>query len=244
MKRLEMNRPYVPIPTPELRKRVRVLAKAGLSDDEIARAYLLHPTELRERFGEELKAGRGERKPPSPPTAVKPNWSEPPRSRTAMAVQTAWLRAQVRAAVPSVTSGASPARQPRAGKKEKTDADNLEDWRKGHDEALHDLSDDALEDIMREGQAQRAALGTCRQVEAGHKALGFPVEARHEHADHNQVPPGVRRDEIFADVVYDGPKKIEIHPNRWSKGEVLDYLFEQALDEPRAEHLAKHLDPS
>jgi hypothetical protein len=32
------------------------------------------------------------------------------------------------------------------------------------------------------------------------------------------IPPGARGDEIFADVVHDGPKKIEMYPNRWSKG--------------------------
>ena len=43
------------------------------------------------------------------------------------------------------------------------------------------------------------------------------------------IPPGARHDEIFGDVVHDGLKKIELYPDRWSKGEVLDYLFEQEL---------------
>jgi hypothetical protein len=143
-----------------MRKRVRVLAAAGASDDEIARVYFLRPSELRERFGEELKRGRSGRKPLCPGKAHKTAWTELPRSRTAMAAQIAWLRAQVRGALPSVAAAAT---QERHRQKSTTDSKHLADWRNGNKESLYTLSDEALEDMIREGRAERAA----RDEEAG-----------------------------------------------------------------------------
>jgi hypothetical protein len=232
----EINRPYVPIPTPELRKRVRLLAAAGASDNEIARAYLFRPTELRERFGKELKAGRGERKPPSPPRTRAPEWTKPPRSGAAMAVQIAWLKAQIRDASPSLKAGSTDtSRKSRAGK-EKTDAEILADLHNGDPDAVYDLSDEALEDSIREASAASAALATGDETEPSdegeprERALARRARGKEgslDKAPSNSIPLGARRDEIFADVVHDEPKKVERYSNPWSKGEVLDYLFKE-----------------
>ena len=233
-----MNRPYVPIPTPELRKRVRLLAAAGASDDEVARAYLLRPTELRERFGEELKAGRGEKKPPSPSPTRASDWMKPPRSGTSKSVQLAWLRAQIaRASSPvNATSSAPTVRNFSKDNNEKTDLEILEDWRNGDQDAIYDLSDEALHDSIREMSAANASLepsettGLSDKCEPKGPGLGAGPRSEDGSTDlpTYPIPHGARRDEVFADVVHDEPKKIERYPNRWSKGEVLDYLFEEA----------------
>jgi hypothetical protein len=150
-----MHPPYVPTATPELEKRVRLLATAGLSDDEIGRAYHLRPGALRKRFGEELKLGRAERKPPSPLNTHQEVWCEPGRSHLAMAAQTAWLRALVRAAPRSAARVNARARQ--GDNRAKTGEQRFEHRPSGDKDALYDLSDEALMDIIRESEAEKAA---------------------------------------------------------------------------------------
>jgi hypothetical protein len=133
-----------------------MLAAAGASDDEIARAYFLRPSELRERFREELKRGRSERKPPCPGKAHKTARTESPRSRTAMAAQIAWLRAQVRCALPSIAEAATQEQHRQEGD---ADSKHLADWRNGNQESLYALSDEALENMIREERAERAVRG-------------------------------------------------------------------------------------
>jgi hypothetical protein len=52
------------------------------------------------------------------------------------------------------------ARQPQTGKKHKTDADHMEHGRQGGEDAIYDLSDEALKDVLRECSAERAAVVT------------------------------------------------------------------------------------
>jgi hypothetical protein len=117
---------------------------------------------------------------------------------------------------------------------------------------LYDFPDEVLADMIREARAKRADLETRYENlavgpdEREDRCIALnarDADRRLEQAPTHPIPPGARRDEIFADVVHDGSKKIERWPNPWSKGEVLDYLLDESLEKLAAPAPARRAPP-